>query len=136
MRKLTVVMLMAIAMGACGQPSPTPRQADTNIVAGPNEQNFAQRYDPTMTLPMAETAFVRKLDQLGLPYELQGQGGTAGDIEQPRLSTSLDLSKVTKVYRIYGAADQGRQVTEAYRAFVDAQGQVVYVENNFQYTGP
>lgn len=110
---------------------------DVNIVAEANGKTFAERYDPVMTLPIPEATFLRKLDQLGIRYEVQGDRRTNTVIEEPRhLPTStFDLSKIQRRYRIYGNIDRVRNIGEAYVAYVDTAGFVVYIENDFAYTG-
>jgi len=108
---------------------------DSNIVAGPGEKTFNERYGLRLALPMDEKAFLGTLDRLKLRYELYGQRGSEREMPKPRRS-AIDMSRIIKCYQIYGDLDVKRGVGAVYRSYVDEKNRVVYIENTFDYTGP
>lgn len=135
--KAVLLALVTVMMGFCGESNKrleTMQQA--NIVAGPGEKTFAEKYGLNITLPMAEKDFLGILEHLKLRYELYGERGTNREIPPVRHSETIDLAKMQKCYQIYGAVDRVRLIGEMYRAYVDKDQRVVYIENAFDYTGP
>lgn len=109
------------------------RQAEKeqpNIVAGPHEETFAERYHLSISLPMPERAFLDVLRRLTLSYELVGRSDTFNGILSPIHSHNLDLSKMQRCYQINGGGGK------IYRAYVDRDDRVVYIENSFIYPIP
>ena len=78
---------------------------------------------------MPEDQFLELLKRLNLSYDFQTI------IPTPRHSKKLNVSKMRRTYQIYGKADRARQAAEMYRAYVDDNGRVIYVENTFGYFG-
>ena len=108
----------------------------SGVVAGPLEKTFEENHNVRLGLPLSEDRFLKILEELHLPYELDGQRGTNMIIPSPWHSKKLDMSKIQKAYHIYGKMNHNQRSREMYRAFVDEQGRVVYLENVFAYTGP
>jgi hypothetical protein len=108
----------------------------TDIVAGPGEASFPERYRVEVRLPMAEAEFVALLRRLNLHYQLCGERGTAIPPPPARQATTVDLTRVSKCYEIDGEVDPARHIGKRYRAFLDDSGRVIYLENAFSYTGP
>ena len=106
------------------------------VVAGPGEETFTERYQVTIELPTPEAEFLETLKRLDLTFEVYGERGTERPVPPPRHSTLIDASKMRRVYQIYGGVDRVQRVGEMYRAYVDDKHDVVYIENNFSYTGP
>lgn len=135
-KSLLQVIISTILLGSCVQSNGVDIEAATvkqnNIVAGYGEKTFSERYNLNIALPMPEAKFLALLDRLKLHYEVYGERGTDSGLPSPRQSTKFDLSKAEKCYEIYGGVDHG----EGYRAFVDKDHQVIYIENAFSYTGP
>ena len=108
----------------------------TDIVAGPGEKDFAEKYDLKIVLPMPEAEFIAILARLKLQYDVSGERGTDRGVPPPRQSKFVDPAKMQRVYQIYGDRDMVRRVGEYYWAYVDMNHQVVHIENEFAYTGP
>lgn len=110
-------------------------KSSERIAVGHDEKSFVDRYGIKISLPMQEADFLALVRQLKLHYEpCGGQGNQV--VPPPRHATKVDLSKAVKCYEIDGDVDLARRVGERYRAFVDAGGDVIYIENAFSYTGP
>ena len=112
-----------------------PDENQVNIVAGPGELSFSERYRLEITLPLPEREFIALLRRLQLPYEVCGDLASNLPLPQPMHRSRASLSIATKCYHIYGPVDTVRHVGERYRAFVDDAGNVIYIENVFTYTG-
>lgn len=107
-----------------------------NIVAGPGEATLAERYHVTISLPMPERNFIGLLRRLNLRFELCGGEGTPQPFPPPRWTSPANLTNAVKCYDIDGDVDQAHHTSESYRAFLDHNNQVIYIENTFAYTGP
>lgn len=116
--------------------TPTPSASQSLVVAGPGEKNFLAQYDLKFTLPISEAKFLAILDRLKLSYDRCGERGTEMAIPPPHWSNAVDMSKVQTCYQIYGGNDSVHRVGKLYRAYVDRNHQVIYIENAFAYTGP
>lgn len=142
--RITLVLFTTIvatfAMAACGNNRAdrtmqvTATQSD--VVAGYGERTFTERYHLSIRLPMPEVEFLSLLKSLGLTYSVCGKGGSEVGPPPPRHKTSIDLSKAETCYQIFGGIDQARHIGRYYRAFVDRNHHVIYIENAFSYTGP
>ncbi|MGH7239192.1 MAG: hypothetical protein ACREHG_03890 [Candidatus Saccharimonadales bacterium] len=107
-----------------------------NIVAGYGEQTFAEQYRLNIKLPMPEAKFLTLLKKLGLGYDTCGERGGAIEIPRPRHVTSVDLSKVQKCYEVYGGIDKVDHIGRYYTVYVSTNHQVIYIENDFAFSGP
>lgn len=116
--------------------TPTPPSSQSRVAAGPGETNFFEQYHLKITLPISESKFIAILDRLKLSYDKCGERGTGMAIPPPMWSNAVDMSKVQTCYQIYGGEDSVHRVGKLYRAYVDQNHQVIYVENAFAYTGP
>ena len=96
----------------------------SGIVAGTREKTFDENYKVKVRLPMPEKQFIALLKHLKLSYEL------FGEVPTPLHSRSLDVSKVRRCYHVYGDA------RKKYRAYVDRDNRVIYIENAFTYPIP
>lgn len=110
-------------------------QNSGRIAAGYGEKSFVDRYGIKISLPMPEADFLTLVKQLKLHYEPCGGEGNQS-IPSPRQATKIDLKEAVRCYEIDGDVDLTRRVGARYRAFVDASGRVIYIENAFSYTGP
>jgi hypothetical protein len=110
------------------------KTSSPDIVAGPGEKSFAERYNLKLTLPIPETNLLAILERLHLSYELYGGRGTARAIPPVLHSRGIDTSRFERCYQIYGGVDNVRHIGEAYLAYVDHNGEVLYIENHFSYT--
>jgi len=106
-----------------------------NIVAGPGEKTFAENYALKISLPISEREFLSLVGRLGLHHEHYGERNTAMIIPTPRHS-KFDLANIEKCYKIYGRVDRANHVGMDYRAYVDQNHRVVYIENDFSYPAP
>lgn len=108
----------------------------TSIVAGSGEQTFEEKYGIEVPLPMAENEFLALVRRLGLSYSVCGERGTANPLPSPRQRTTVDLGEASKCYDIDGSVDPIQHIGERYRAFLNPDRQVIYIENTYSYTGP
>lgn len=104
------------------------------IRAGRNEPRFNERYRISLQLPLAEQQFVDLVRSIPLPIE---RFGTAG-LRNPALTRPLhyrefDMSNISHGYLIDGGYNSHLRRNELYRAYVNDEGYVVYVENAFSY---
>ena len=129
-------MLLASCHQSSGSNNGAGTVKPTNIVAGPGEKTFTEKYHLSVALPMPETAFLEILKHLNLQYDVYGERGSAREIPAPSQSTVVDPVKMQKVYQIYGEVDRVKRTGEMYWAYVDMDHRVVYIENRFSYTGP
>ena len=112
----------------------------SRIIAGPSEPTFEEKHGIKLHLPLAETDFLCILDALKLSYNVFAERGT--DVPIPKLwhSEGLtippNLDDIQKVYQIIGEVNRGRHSQEVYRAYVDKNGSVVYLENTYSYAPP
>jgi hypothetical protein len=138
---IVAVSAAAIAM-SCGQNGESKKgagaEARFDVVAGYGEQSFTQKYHLHLVLPMPESEFLATLKRLRLRYEIYGERGTDQIVPHPWHSKSIDPNKMERAYQVYGGVfgpDQTHQVSEVYMAYVDTNLQVVYIENEFSYSG-
>jgi hypothetical protein len=111
----------------------------SGIVAGPSEPTFEEKHRIRLHLPMSEAEFLRILDSLKLSYRVFAEQGTDVPIPTPwhsdKLTHQINLDTIQKVYQILGEIDHAQQSREIYRAYIDKNGQLVYLENTYGYTG-
>ncbi len=138
--KLVFIVMATILFPGCGRasgPADHPMgSSQLSIATGPGEESFSQQYHLDISLPMPESRFIALLKQLGLGYDKCGGSGTNMEIPPPKWSNKIDLSSVQTCYQIYGTNDKTRRVGKIYRAYVDRDHRVIYIENAFAYTGP
>lgn len=107
-----------------------------NIVAGPGEMNFSQKYNLELSLPIPEHDFLDILRRLNIYYQSCGAMGASIPVTPPQHVQNMDMSRIARCYYIAGDVDSQRHIGERYRAYVDTNGNVVYLENAYSYTGP
>jgi hypothetical protein len=107
----------------------------TGTGAGPGEKTFSERYGLNLALPIDEEVFINTLNRLKLRYELYGERGSGREIP-PSRHASLDLERILRCYQIYGGLNARRGVGATYRAYVNDERKIVYIENAFEYIGP
>lgn len=136
--KMMSLVLAGMIVTSCEGSTSTgaDNMMQSNIVAGPGEQSFSQKYDPQLVLPIPEEDFIKLLKKNGLDFSIAGVTGTERSVPPPRRSNDVDLSSVQKMYQVYGPVDRVRRIGEMYRAYVDTSHRVIYVENAYAYTGP
>lgn len=88
---------------------------------------------------MSEAEFLRVIDTLKLSYQVSADRATDGPIPKPfwrsgNQGNQIELDAIQKVYGIDGEKDYTHQSREGYRAYVDRNGFVVYLENAYQYS--
>ncbi len=109
------------------------------IIAGPSEPTFEEKHRIKLHLPLPEAEFLRILDTLKLKYRVFAERGT--DVPIPSFWHAETLKyppnpdNIQKVYQIIGEIDHAQQSREKYRAYVDRNGLVVYLENTYAYSG-
>lgn len=107
-----------------------------NIVAGYGEKTLVEEFNLPVILPMKGTAFLALVDGLKLHRESCGERGSEHELPPPRQVSGVDLSNAVKCIEIDGDVDAVRHIGKRYRAFLDANDNVIYIENAFSYTGP
>lgn len=112
-----------------------PPVAQAAVAAGSGEQSFTERYRVDLTLPISEERFLSMVQNLKLAYVPCGGQHSGGSIPEPRHLTTVDLSRTVRCYEVGGDVDEIRHIGRRYRAFVDSNNNVIYVENAFSYTG-
>ncbi len=143
---VSALLCITIALTSCDGQNQANRAAEyqkrlalmeqAGVVAGPSEPTFEEKHNVKLHLPLAEEKFLEMLNELNLPYELDGERGTVMIIPTPWHSKKLDISRMQKAYHIFGKINPEQRSREMYRAYVDGTGRVVYVENAYGYTGP
>jgi hypothetical protein len=108
--------------------------SSATIIGGPGELTFAQRYDVKLRLPIPESDFLKILAKNKLRYSVVTVGDDGNPIPVPRHS-KIRLNNIVRYYQIYGDIDRLRRVGAMYRAYIDSDKTVVYIENVFSYTG-
>jgi hypothetical protein len=127
----SVVLILSFALTGCGSGSPE----NTSFEARPGEKPFNVAYHYTGSLPVSEESFIGFLRLRGLSYEISsGQGAMVADIDPPQLK-KLSMSTVRSTYDIYDKSRSTAHQVVHYIAYVNHGGQVIYVENRFQYRG-
>jgi len=126
-------LMCSCALGSTKQRKPDEKERST-IVAGAGEKTFSDKYHLSITLPMSEKEFLALLGRLNLHYDSCGERGMAAGVPPARHATSIDLSEAQKCYEIAG--ERTSSFDEWYRAFVNKDHNVIYIENAFAYTGP
>lgn len=128
----TVVVFSACAiMFACRSPKPSVHGG--RIAAGRNEKAFDEEYGLSMHLPMAAAEFSALLERLGLKQDVVWQDSKRGVFPPPALSPDLlNGFRVAAVLVVYGRNQSGK----SYRAYLDDNNQVVYIENHYAYPNP
>jgi hypothetical protein len=71
------------------------------------------------------------LKSLGLQYEVMRDWANGMDISPLWHSEAMNLSEISASLSNYGEVDRVRHVGKDYAAYVDRNGQIVYVENSF-----
>ena len=127
-----VVLLLQLA---CLQVSEDMTGSFVREAAGPGEEPFSVPYPTASALPMRESEFLAEVEALGLRYEVYADENRGDRLPPPRHTPSADLPQCTRVLQVYGKKDPG-VVARIYRAFVDSNGRVVYIENAFAYPAP
>jgi len=127
------LMALACACGGGNQDDAAGIRTQGNVVAGPGEKTFTDKYGLSWSLPIAEADFLLVLNRLNLRYRVDRERGVSAVIPVPRKGTSLDISSIQRIYVIDGGYDPIHRVTERYRAYVNRERQIVYIENNFVY---
>jgi|CXWL01.1.fsa_nt_gi hypothetical protein len=128
-------LIMAFGFAtACASEDAMPPPASGLIRGGRGEPTLDQRYGLTITLPMPEAEFVELIERVPLPIHRAGERGLDYPVlRRPRHNRDLDMSTISHGYVIVGGYNSERQRTEHYEAYVDRNGQVVYIENGFAY---
>ena len=105
------------------------------IVANDGEVPFDKRYNLSIKLPMREDKFLELLKRLHLDYSIAGDPAKGLAIPNPRLSNRVIEGNIARTYQVYGEIDKKNRFGRIYRVFVDKSGDVVYIENAFEYLG-
>jgi hypothetical protein len=138
--KALPLMLAALFLTACDQHGGGHRAAlavkQTDIVAPPGEPSFPEKYHLKLTLPMPESDFIALLDRLKLYRQTCDERGTDNGLPTLRQQSTIDVRCFQKCYDIIGDRDLVRRIGEGWRAFTDRNHRVIYIENDFSYTGP
>lgn len=106
----------------------------TNIVAGHGEPSFTETFGLKLTLPIGEDEFRALLVSNGIEFRLIDASNGKEVLPLPRHRQSFDPA-VKKMFEIYGGVDADKHIGKRFRAYIDSNGMVIYVENAFSYTG-
>lgn len=140
-KKMTLLFLASVTFGVQAESADclVKRVRPVGHVAGfaqnKNEPSFAQRYDPSMALPVTEEHFLAVAKKHNLNIELRSQGVNAFCEYPPTQMRVMDDS-IRKVYYVSDPSTIRSNPMVIYLAYVDSRGMVVYVESNFTYDGP
>ncbi|GAA4779502.1 hypothetical protein GCM10023219_29240 [Stakelama sediminis] len=110
-------------------------RGNSMIIANDGEVPFDKQYNLSIKLPMREDAFLGLLKKLHLDYTLSGDLTKGLEIPKPRLSNRIKEGDIVRMYQVYGGVDKANRFGRIYRVFVDKSGDVVYIENAFEYPG-
>jgi hypothetical protein len=127
--------LLLSILASCERTRQTPVE-HTDIVSGPSEPSFSEKYDLDISLPVPRDEILKTVDRLGLRFQLLGERGPDGLYPKPYWSKSVDVSKLEKVYLVEGAFDSERRIAERYRFYATRDDQIVYIENDYTYPDP
>lgn len=105
------------------------------IVGNDGELPFDKQYHLSITLPMQEEKFLELLKRLHLECSILGDRSQGLAIPKPRFAEKPDENNIRRVYQVYGGVDQSNRFGRVYRAFVNKAGEVIYIENAFEYPG-
>lgn len=137
---LIILMSIVAVLASCkqnyGSHNGDPAVKQTRIVAGYGEENFATRYNLDLDLPMPKSQFLALLSKHGLQYQSCGERDIGAGLPVPRHTPTVDLSTAKKCLEIFGDIDNVKHTGKRYRAFVNGNQEVFYIENSFSYTGP
>jgi hypothetical protein len=87
---------------------------------------------PTIRLPASRAAFMPYLERIGAQWFVAGPETGARLPDVPK-SNDLPHDKFALAIEFYFPGQGGKDVEPAYDAFLNAQGQIVYIEQNFAY---
>jgi hypothetical protein len=112
----------------------------SGIIAGPSEPTFEEKHGVKLHLPLSEADFLRILETLKLERRVMAERGSNEPIpplwHAETLKHPLKLDDVQRVYQVLGEVDKARKSQEVYRAYIDKNGFLVYLENTYWYSPP
>lgn len=132
---IVVVAAMYLPLGGCGSSQPEAMVTKT-MRAGPNEPTFAEAYDPSIRLPMGIEEFEALLKKLGLHYSVLSGPNPSSAMPLPSKDSGISRDDLAQCIQIYGKRNDAERSMQIFRAYVNKESQVFYVENAFAYTGP
>ncbi len=109
---------------------------NANIISGHNEPTFTENFGIDLNLPISEREFRSLLEVRGIQFRMIDASNKNEALPVPRHRHNMDSLELKKMYEIYGGVDSDRHIGRRFRAYVDTNGMVVYIENAFSYTGP
>lgn len=142
--KLTSAFIVAsaaagVSLSACGATNNPAKPVESGksgvIVGNSGELPFDKQYQQSIALPMQEAQFLELLGRLHLQYSILGDRSKGLAIPNPRLSEKPGEDAISRVYQVYGGVDKSNRFGRVYRAFVNKSGEVIYIENAFEYPG-
>ncbi len=108
---------------------------EAGIVAGYSESTFTEHFNVKLHLPVPEAEFRLLLEGNGIDFRVIDSSNKNEILPLPRHRKDVDSTAFQKMYEIYGGVDAHRRIGKKFRAYVDSNGMVVYIENAFSYTG-
>lgn len=135
----SLLLLVPLTLG-CSK-SPSSRDSGSMMRAGPREPTFVERFGLTVQLPIQAEAFETALKSHNLKYNYlrydpEGGKKVESALPLPRRNKEIDRNMLRGCFEIYGTHDTQRGSMEIFRAYVDENNRVFYIENAFSYTGP
>lgn len=108
-------------------------QSGISVVRGkPGDPTLEAKLRMALVLPMEEVEFIALMQDHGFSTRRMGDDGSSlPALPLPRYIECAALGRVDHGLLVDGGSTSRR--TERYRAYISDLGQVVYVENDFQY---
>lgn len=140
LKLLCPALLVCLTAASCSANEDLSENAkmnpSANIVAGHGEPSFTENFGLKVDLPMDEAEFRFLLESGKIDFRLIDGSNPNEILPVPRHRQSNDVVKYRKMYEIYGGVGLDGRARKTFRAYVDANSMVVYIENAFSYTGP
>lgn len=106
-----------------------------DMVARPGEPDFNAFTGLSIVLPMPESEFLLLVSRTKLRAFRRGPGELIERIPSPKYQ-DLDLTQIDHAWVLVGETDIFRGVTPYFNCFVNKEGLVVYIENDFAFRPP
>ena len=130
----SLLIAAAITLAGCAGDSSASFSATDGFWSRGREANFKTTYGLDLVLPVPEETFLNAIAHTGLQVSRLGEPGSNAPVIPPsRLDFTLDQSRVSHAWSVYGGYhERPTRFNEKYLAYV-VDGQVVAVENDFGY---
>ena len=130
-----LALTMIVFIGACARDEATSSDgvfvSNIAMIGGTNEPTFEEFFDVHLQSPMRESVLIAMLKERGIQYRI-----ISNNLPPSRHRRELDVSKYDRVIEIYGGVSNAPPVAQIFRAYIDKQGEVEFIENAFAYAPP